>query len=75
LNGLHEAASVLDCREPARRRLPHFPFKHIDGGVAHTLPLLEAEMRIAMALTGTVSITDINADILMTGRRRAIQQE
>jgi isopentenyl diphosphate isomerase/L-lactate dehydrogenase-like FMN-dependent dehydrogenase len=32
-------------------------------GVAHTLPLLEAEMCIAMALTGTVSVTDINANI------------
>ena len=32
-------------------------------GVAHTLPLLEAEMCIAMGLTGTVSVTDINANI------------
>ena len=55
---------MLDCREPARRRLPHFPFKCIDGGgVARTLRLLEAETRIAMALTGTVSVTDINANI------------
>jgi isopentenyl diphosphate isomerase/L-lactate dehydrogenase-like FMN-dependent dehydrogenase len=55
---------VLDCREPARRRLPRFPFKYIDGGgVAHTLRLVEAETRIAMALTGTVSVTDINANI------------
>jgi len=36
---------------------------------------LEAEMRIAMALTGTVSVIDINANILMTARRRASQQE
>jgi isopentenyl diphosphate isomerase/L-lactate dehydrogenase-like FMN-dependent dehydrogenase len=32
-------------------------------GVAHTLRLLEAEMRSAMALTGTVSVTKINANI------------
>ena len=71
-----KAASVLDYRELARRRLPHFPFKYLDGGgVAHTLRLLEAEMRIAMALTGTVSVTDINGNIVMTARRRASQQE
>lgn len=67
---------MLDYRELARRRLPHFLLEYIDGaGVAHTLRLLEAEMRIAMALSGTVSLTDINANILMTARRRAIQRE
>ena len=71
-----KAASVLDYRELARRRLPHFPFKYLDGGgVAHTLRLLEAEMHSAMALIGTVSVTDINANVLMTARRRAIQRE
>ena len=39
------------------------------------LRLLEVEMRIAMALTGTVSVTDINTNILMNARRDAIQQE
>jgi L-lactate dehydrogenase (cytochrome) len=46
-----------------------------EAGVAHMLQLLEAEMRIAMALTGTVSVTDINTNILMNVRRDAIQQE
>jgi L-lactate dehydrogenase (cytochrome) len=46
-----------------------------EAGVAHMLQLLEAEMRIAMALTGTVSVTDINTNILMNVRRNAIQQE
>ncbi len=44
-------------------------------GESPTLRLLEADMRIAMALTGTVSVTEINANILMTARRGAIQQE
>ena len=39
------------------------------------LQLLEAEMRIAMALTGTVSVTDINTNILMNSPRDATQQE
>ena len=46
-----------------------------EAGVAHMLQLLEAEMRIAMALTGTVSVTDINTNILMNVRRDAIQPE
>jgi hypothetical protein len=39
------------------------------------LRLLEAEMRIAMALTATVSATGVNTSILMNARRQAIQQE
>jgi L-lactate dehydrogenase (cytochrome) len=33
-------------------------------GVAHVLQLIEAEMRVAMALTGVTSIAQINRDIL-----------
>lgn len=33
-------------------------------GVAHVLRLMEAEMRVAMALTGAVSIDQINSDVL-----------
>jgi hypothetical protein len=36
---------------------------------------LEAETHIAMALTGTVSVTDINIKTLVNARRDAIQQE
>ncbi len=39
------------------------------------LRLLEAEMRIAMTLTGAVSLTEININIPMNARRQAIQQE
>jgi L-lactate dehydrogenase (cytochrome) len=34
------------------------------AGVAHVLQLMEAEMRVAMALTGATRIADINRDIL-----------
>lgn len=34
------------------------------AGVAHLLQLIEAEMRVAMALTGTTSVVTINRDIL-----------
>ena len=34
------------------------------AGVAHVLQLMEAEMRVAMALTGATRIADINPDIL-----------
>jgi L-lactate dehydrogenase (cytochrome) len=34
------------------------------AGVAHVLRLIEAEMRVAMALTGTTSIAAIDRDIL-----------
>ena len=34
------------------------------AGVAHALKLIEAEMRVAMALTGCTSIKDINEEIL-----------
>jgi L-lactate dehydrogenase (cytochrome) len=34
-------------------------------GVAHVLQLIEAEMRVAMALTGVTSITQINREILV----------
>jgi hypothetical protein len=45
------------------------------AGVAHTLRPLEAGTRIAGPLTGAVSLTEININIPMTARRRAIQQE
>ena len=34
------------------------------GGVAHVLKLIEAEMRVAMALTACTSIAEIDADAL-----------
>jgi isopentenyl diphosphate isomerase/L-lactate dehydrogenase-like FMN-dependent dehydrogenase len=53
---------------------PRLTTASLRAGGYHTLRLLGAGMRIAMALTGTGSVTDINANILMTARRRAIQQ-
>ncbi len=35
-----------------------------EAGVTHLLQLIEAEIRVAMALTGVTKITDINQDIL-----------
>lgn len=35
------------------------------AGVSHMLELIEAEMRVAMALTSTTKISEINADILV----------
>jgi L-lactate dehydrogenase (cytochrome) len=35
-----------------------------ERGVAHVLQLIEAEMRVAMALTGVTAITQINQDIV-----------
>jgi len=35
------------------------------AGVTHMLQLIEAEMRVAMALTGATSVADINRDILV----------
>ena len=35
-----------------------------EAGVAHVLKLIDAEMRVAMALTGTASVADIGTDIL-----------
>ena len=46
-----------------------------EAGVAHKLRLLQADMRIAMARTGTVLVIDINANVLMNARRDSIQQE
>jgi L-lactate dehydrogenase (cytochrome) len=34
------------------------------AGVAHTLKLIDAEMRVAMALTGRTTINDLNEDVL-----------
>jgi L-lactate dehydrogenase (cytochrome) len=41
------------------------------GGVAHVLKLIEAEMRVAMALTACTSITEINERILERGANQA----
>jgi L-lactate dehydrogenase (cytochrome) len=38
-----------------------------ETGVAHVLKLIEAEMRVAMALTGTTKVSEINADIIDRG--------
>jgi len=35
-----------------------------ETGVAHVLKLIEAEMRVAMALTGTTKVSEINAGII-----------
>ena len=35
-----------------------------EAGVAHVLKLIEAEMRVAMALTGTTSVAELNAEIV-----------
>jgi L-lactate dehydrogenase (cytochrome) len=37
------------------------------AGVAHVLKLIEAEMRVAMALTGTTAIAELNGDIIDRG--------
>jgi L-lactate dehydrogenase (cytochrome) len=36
-------------------------------GVAHVLKLIEAEMRVTMALTGTTVVAELNADIINRG--------
>lgn len=36
-----------------------------EAGVAHVLRLMDAEMRVAMALTGVTRISQINADVLV----------
>ena len=38
-----------------------------ETGVAHVLKLIEAEMRVAMALTGTTKVSEINAGIIDRG--------
>jgi L-lactate dehydrogenase (cytochrome) len=38
-----------------------------EAGVAHVLKLIEAEMRVAMALTGTTAIAELNGDIIDRG--------
>jgi L-lactate dehydrogenase (cytochrome) len=35
-----------------------------EAGVAHVLKLVEAEMRVAMALTGTTTVGELDSDIL-----------
>jgi len=34
------------------------------AGVAHMLKLIDAEMRVAMALTGTTRIAELNGDVI-----------
>jgi L-lactate dehydrogenase (cytochrome) len=41
------------------------------AGVAHVLKLIEAEMRVAMALTGITSIAEIDKSILDRGGDQA----
>jgi len=36
-----------------------------EAGIAHVLQLFEAEMKVAMSLTGCTSVRDINQDILV----------
>jgi L-lactate dehydrogenase (cytochrome) len=38
-----------------------------EAGVAHVLKLIDAEMRVAMALTGTTNVAELNADIIDRG--------
>jgi L-lactate dehydrogenase (cytochrome) len=40
------------------------------AGVRHMLQLIEAEMRVAMALTGATTVDRITADILVSGAAR-----
>ena len=42
-----------------------------EAGVAHVLRLIDAEMRVAMALTGCTSIAQINHEILEPGGNQA----
>jgi hypothetical protein len=61
------AASVLDYRELARRRLQHVLFEYVDGSYA--------EVTLRLTVAGAVSATEINSNGLMNARRHAIQQE
>jgi len=36
-----------------------------EAGIAHVLQLFEAEMKVAMALTGCTSVRDLNRDMLV----------
>jgi L-lactate dehydrogenase (cytochrome) len=36
-----------------------------EAGVAHVLTLIEAEMRVAMSLTGCTRVRDITGDMLL----------
>ena len=42
-----------------------------EAGVAHVLKIIEAEMRIAMMLTGAVRVADIDRDLLAAVPRDA----
>ncbi len=64
-----KAASINDYRDLARRRLPRFLFDYAlagggQGGVAHVLKLIEAEMRVAMTLTGVQNAAAITGHAL-----------
>jgi isopentenyl diphosphate isomerase/L-lactate dehydrogenase-like FMN-dependent dehydrogenase len=74
-----DAVEGLPTREPDGLVVSNHGGRQLDGaangeaGVARMLRLLEAEMRIAMALAGTVWVADINAN--MDARRNAIQRK
>jgi L-lactate dehydrogenase (cytochrome) len=42
-----------------------------EAGVAHILELIDAEMRVAMALTGVTSIAEIDSSVLEAGGNQA----
>jgi L-lactate dehydrogenase (cytochrome) len=42
-----------------------------EAGVAHVLKLIDAEMRVAMALTGVNKVADIDNEILDRGGNQA----
>jgi L-lactate dehydrogenase (cytochrome) len=46
-----------------------------EAGVAHVLKLIEAEMRVAMALTGTTNLAAIDRSILVEDVARSIDRE
>ena len=69
------AASILDYREIARRRLPRFLFEYIDGGSFAEVTLRRntadlAEVALRQRVLRDVSEIDLEADIL--GRRASM---
>jgi L-lactate dehydrogenase (cytochrome) len=42
-----------------------------EAGVAHVLKLIDAEMRVAMALTGVTKVAEIDNEILDRGGNQA----
>ena len=58
-----KAASVLEYREPARRRLPHFLFEYIDGASC-----VEVTLRPNMADLQAIALRQTVVTLLMNLR-------